>query len=70
MHTFETIVELKSGYHPVMSETAINEVRTYIQAPNRVTAKRIAHALYDDNSNVVEYDVICCDGICDLYKEQ
>lgn len=70
MHTFEIIVELKSGYHPVMSTTAENEVRLYVQAPNRVTANRMAHALLDDNANVETYDITCCDGSCDLYKEQ
>lgn len=66
MHTFEIIVELKSGYVPVLSTEPMNEIRIYIEAPNRVTANRMAHAMFDDNQNVSDYDVICCDGCCDI----
>ena len=66
MHTFEIFVTLKSGYVPVISTEVVNEIRIYIEAPNRVTAKRMAHAMFDDNQNVTDYDVICCDGCCDI----
>lgn len=59
MHKFECTVTLKSGYVPVISTEAVNEIHIYIDAPNWVTAKRMLHAMFDDNQNITDYDMIC-----------
>lgn len=58
---FEYVIELKEGYKPVMELEYKDEVRMVIEAPNRVTADRMAKAVLQNAPNVKIYDGFCID---------